>query len=398
MLNEHRLFARRAIESLRLGVPTMSSVTALPPAQPEIIEATQRLRRSRGSDAPNGMLLEGDFGSGKSHLLTYLVSEARDDGYATSYVSISKEIPLHRLDLFYNAAIASLLYPDDRMGGSLSGALECLDRKGMPYDHLRQRLSDGIPIVGATVDLFVRSRHNSEVMQWIVDFWDGAPLSIYEFRRYARGVIPDIQALRRPTSADLALGRFEATAALLAAAGCKGWLIVADELELIAKFTTLSRMKSYATIGALFGNASQTFPRFVGGLTPDFRTAVFEYRNDLVEIQEYQARLSPALSIAQGTAFLNAPANRFPLRPLSQLDLGRAAESIRQVYRVAFAMDSLSEIRDSDIHSGQRLRTLVRKWITQWDIELVYGRPVEILTHALDHDLSEDQAFDEGSL
>jgi hypothetical protein len=58
-------------------------------------------------------------------------------------------------------------------------------------------------------------------------------------------------------------------------------------------------------------------------------------------------------------------------------------------------MDSISEVRDIDAHSGQRLRTMVRKWITQWDIELIYGRPAEILTYTLDHDLSEDQAFDD---
>jgi hypothetical protein len=395
MLNQHRLFARRAIESLRLGVPTASSVTALPPFQPEIIEEAQRLRRGRGSTGRNGMLLEGDFGSGKSHLMTYLLAEARDDGFATSYVSVSKETPLHRLDLVYGAAIASISYPDERMSGTLTGALEALDRNSAEYAHLRRSLSERLPITSSVIELFVKSRHNAEVMQFVVDFWDGAPLSIYDFRRYARGIIPDIQMLRRPPSSELALGRFETAAALLMAAGCRGWLIVLDELELIAKFTTLSRMKSYATIGSLFNRAPEVFPRFIGGLTPDFRSEVFENRDDLSRIPEFEHRLPSPFSVANGTDFINAPANRFRLRSLDLAHLRDAATSILEVYRVAFAIDSLSEIKDQDLQPGQRLRTLVRKWITHWDIELLYQRSAEIQTRQLEPDLSEDEAFDE---
>src|SRR6266496_2345981 len=68
---------RRAIEALRSGVPNRDAVLALGCTQPEI----EKMFRQRLQDAKQGlvdgsktygMLVEGDFGTGKSHLLEYL--------------------------------------------------------------------------------------------------------------------------------------------------------------------------------------------------------------------------------------------------------------------------------------------------------------------------------------
>ena len=79
--------ARRAIEALRAGVPNRDAVRLLSTQQPQAEERFRRqlgaLARDAAAERPtSGLLLAGDFGAGKSHLLEFLehrgVEIARD--------------------------------------------------------------------------------------------------------------------------------------------------------------------------------------------------------------------------------------------------------------------------------------------------------------------------------
>ena len=52
-----------------------------------------------------GMLVAGDFGTGKSHLLGYLESQALAQNFVCSRVVVSKETPLFDMDKMYKAAV-----------------------------------------------------------------------------------------------------------------------------------------------------------------------------------------------------------------------------------------------------------------------------------------------------
>ena len=94
--------ARRAIEALRNGVPNRDAVRALGCHQPRAETAFASLL-DRASDAGNppasaqGMLISGDFGAGKSHLLAHLEHLALSRNFVCSRVAISKETPLYDL-------------------------------------------------------------------------------------------------------------------------------------------------------------------------------------------------------------------------------------------------------------------------------------------------------------
>ncbi len=68
---------RRAVEALRAGVPNRDVVRQLPPMQRDIEERFSALLTATEAgwteekQAP-GLLIEGDFGTGKSHWLEYL--------------------------------------------------------------------------------------------------------------------------------------------------------------------------------------------------------------------------------------------------------------------------------------------------------------------------------------
>lgn len=122
---------RRAIEALRSGVPNHDTVRALGCAQPEIEEAFRRQLMAAAdgvaadSQAP-GLLVSGDFGSGKSHLLEYLMHVALEQRFVCSKVVISKETPLHDPAKLYRSAIRAAVVPD-RKGSALTEVASSLD-------------------------------------------------------------------------------------------------------------------------------------------------------------------------------------------------------------------------------------------------------------------------------
>src|SRR5690349_3203499 len=88
----------RAVEALRAGVPNRDVVRELPPVQPDIEERFDLLLQAtsaRGEQKPlPGLLLEGDFGTGKSHWLEYFQHVALENHFICSTVVLSKETPL----------------------------------------------------------------------------------------------------------------------------------------------------------------------------------------------------------------------------------------------------------------------------------------------------------------
>jgi hypothetical protein len=103
---EVRLAARSAIEALRAGVPSSAGVRALGCDQPRIEkEFVHRLDNIAAGAAAEGMLIKGDFGTGKSHCLEYFRELALDRRFVVSRIYVNKETPLHDpVKLFQGAA------------------------------------------------------------------------------------------------------------------------------------------------------------------------------------------------------------------------------------------------------------------------------------------------------
>src|SRR4051812_27791547 len=111
-----RIHSRRAIEAVRSGVPNRDAVRALGCHQPE---AERRFKDQlgavsdsfrEGKQAP-GFLIEGRFGTGKSHLLEYLQHLALDAHFVCSRVVISKETPLYDPHKVFLSAMETAIAP-----------------------------------------------------------------------------------------------------------------------------------------------------------------------------------------------------------------------------------------------------------------------------------------------
>ena len=125
------LNARLALEALRNGVPNREAVKILGCNQPKAERLfEQMLSKAEDSENPpsdaQGMLVSGDFGTGKSHLLTHLENLALSRGFVCSTVAISKETPLYDLAKVFKSAMdnARMPYRSGRLIEELGQALK----------------------------------------------------------------------------------------------------------------------------------------------------------------------------------------------------------------------------------------------------------------------------------
>src|SRR5689334_1432347 len=116
MDTDHTFEYRRALEALRNGVPNRDAVRELGTTQAELESAfLERVSavesQSREGKQVRGLLIAGDFGSGKSHLLDYFEHLALARNFVASRIVISKETPLFDPEKVYLAAIEGASVP-----------------------------------------------------------------------------------------------------------------------------------------------------------------------------------------------------------------------------------------------------------------------------------------------
>ena len=396
--------SRRAIEALRAGVPNRDAVQEMGTDQPAI---EHRFHQTLGQVAGTalgggqlpGMVVAGDFGSGKSHLLEYLQHLALDQRFACSKVVISKEAPLGQPHQLYRTAVHSLRLP--RGIGGLDALVLQLDKRSGPYAAAARRIATDAgsfdPLFQASFRVW-EEVNDPPIMENMVSFWRGERLRIQDLRDAVRRTGIQIPVKARKVS-ELAIPRFRFMAELVAAAGLQGWVILLDEVELLATFSLQARANSYRTLATLLGLTGDTLPGIftVATVTTDLETEVFHKRQDQEKIPiKFAERLGDIMAdIQAGIESLQASSpGRATLEPVSQQKLQEAHEKARHLYTDAYGW-APPPAEVSQRESSARMRQYVRAWITRWDLMRLFpGYSPEIETANYVPDLSERQGLD----
>jgi P-loop Domain of unknown function (DUF2791) len=372
------LTQRRAIEALRAGVPNRDAVRHLGTDQRAVekrfVDALGEVgAERRGGRQLAGLLIGGDFGAGKSHLLEWLQHIALDQNFAVSKVVISKDAPLGQPHRMFRTAMHSLRLPKV-VGGIEEVALQ-LRPDSASYAGMYQRIQDpqsGFdPLFQASLLVHERVK-DAEILSKMVAFWRGEKLDMTEIRRSLKALGQPMQ-LKQRRIADLALPRFRFAAELLAGVGYSGWVLLLDELELVAAFSLRARAQSYATLARLLGYApGEAVPGLytVAAGTNDLTTILFEDRRDQERIPQRLAdRLPELMPAAQAGMDLLRPSSsaRMDLVPQDESALLRTYDKIRDLYETAFGWTPPNGRPDLGERSV-RMRQYVRRWITQWDL------------------------------
>ncbi len=407
-MSARRIEQRRAIEALRSGVPNRDAVRALGSAQEAIEQRFEaKLETVRARQAAGGLIVGGDFGSGKSHLLEYLQHKALDEGFVASRVVVSKETPLHDPAKVFLAAVASASVPG-RRGAALAeiaAAPRTLDPDA--YQEftrwVNSRASGLDERFAATLYLYERLGDDPELADRIVRFWSGDPIGVAELKRRLREAGESATWTFQPIPArELALQRFRFAARLMAAAGFAGWVVLFDEVELIGRYSLLQRGRSYAEVARwVAGFEAEPLPALTAvlAITDDFDDAVLYQKNDRETVpNRLRGRQNPADVLAAERAELGMrliERELVRLVPPDRETLEAAYRELRRIHGEAHGWDP-PEIPRRQGLASRSMREHVRSWIQEWDLRRLdpaYRPQIEV--ERVEADYTENPALEE---
>jgi BREX system ATP-binding protein BrxC/D len=407
-MSEQRVQGRRAIEALRSGVPNRDAVRVLGSSQREIEDQFARqLDAVRHDGRAPGLLVRGNFGSGKSHLLEYLQHVALLEGFVTSKIVISKETPLHDPIKVFRTAAATAMVPDRRGSALAEIANNALDFDAPEYAELTRWVSSDEAALNerfdATLYLFRNLRGGDpEFAERIVRFWSGDPIGVAELKKKLREAGEGATfALSKVSARDLALQRFRFAAQLMVAAQYSGWILLFDEVELVSRYSVLQRAKSYAEIARwVEGFDDEPFPRLgaVLAITQDFESAVIDEKNDYENVPNRLRARGDELAAARAEKGMRViQRNRVDLAPPSDSVLDETYRRLNEIHSDAYGWDA-PEIPRERGRSTQSMREYVRAWINEWDLRRLDPTYVpDIEVEHVTTEYSEDPDFETAS-
>ena len=225
--------AKRAVMALKLGHMLEENVFDLSVGldgirkklESHVAEAVQR--------NPQSILVEGAWGTGKTHLLTLLKVLASQCGLATASVILDGEgiAMWEPMDLM-EAVLGSLRYPGDRMPLGIDEHLRNL-RSQVSQFRSESRL--GWRLARAIFEIPTSAFDESEVMEVIEDYLTmklAASQAMAKLRQFGwRVVLPPIKAQRIEERADRLGELLTGWAEFCVLTGAKGLVVVFDELD-----------------------------------------------------------------------------------------------------------------------------------------------------------------------
>ncbi len=187
-----------------------------------------------------------------------------------------------------------------------------------------------------------------------------------------------IYSLKPVKLRDLALQRFQFAARLILAAGYSGWVLLADEVELVGRYSVLQRGKSYAELARWMGRVEgQACPGLmaVAAITDDFALAVLQDKGDREAMgtklrakgtDEYVAIAGRAEA---GMRLIEREA--LTLQPPSEATLKNTYQRLKEIHGQAYGWEP-PELPVSVTATTRRMRSYVRRWVNEWDLRRLY--------------------------
>lgn len=415
-----RTESRRAIEALRAGVPNRDAVSQLgcnhPEAEARFEQLLSQVEESLVTEAAvPGILIAGDFGAGKSHLLEYLQHRALGQNFACSKVVISKETSFADPAKLFRAAVAELRVRA-KTGAGIVNIASGLEFNAPRYTDFFQWAA---PDASGLAPHFAGSLYvyeyggDMEFRSRIERFWSGDPLTNKDLGEKLRllGQQTTYPLQKLPAARLLAYQRFRFLAKLIGAAGYKGWVILIDEVELVGQYSFKSRARAYGEfarwMGALADSPDGTFPGLgaVAAITSDFEKAVItggkmdhEYVSGKLRASTHDEDHALATIAERGMRFILRNAERLPA--LSEEHVRRTYEDLRLIYERAFLWLPPAAHELPTIQTSSVMRSFVRRWITEWDIGRLFPgsvfepeeTPIQPASYHEDKDLEADDA------
>ncbi|PSM49117.1 hypothetical protein C7Y66_10860 [Chroococcidiopsis sp. CCALA 051] len=382
--DENRQQAIAIVESLRSGIPTRASTRELPDLRPSLTRLVkQDLAQLAQDKIPQGRLVWGAYGQGKTHALTTIEHIALDLGFAVSRVSLSREVSCHHLFNFYGRAASAIRTPNSQIFG-IQPALDKKEYGDLPDSPIQDPDRYIHPLPAIVLEDYFKA--NGEERDLLYGDLMGTRLAISDLRRIHRAcrgeALPKFEStfgVKKHGSA-----YFGVMADTLTWCGYKGWVILIDEVELIGRLGKVGRLDAYRNLNWLLNwSGTMPYPIYTVGV------AALSLRNDLwlssdpIQNAKRDRQQIPDLAGLKLGHEAKAEVNKFfetalgrqcpTTEPLSQDKLSKLLESLVERHRIAYAWDA-----QLDVHSlirdmgSQPVRTHIRAALEALDINYTY--------------------------
>ncbi len=400
--------ARGAIEALRAGVPNRAAIRLLGEHNGALVNpfldilgrCARELEVERQSE---GTFVWGGFGSGKSHLLGYMRELALQRNFVVSVVPVSKETPMFDPGRLYAAAVraAEVQGANDDL---MTVALSRLKPNTAPFERLeswatREAGAGALAAIFPAL-LWLVPRLGLDDHARIARFFGGGKLSATVVRSWLRqqgaAKLFDI----KPTGeAELARQRLRFAPRLLSSTGVSGWCVLLDEVELIGRYSPLQRGRSYAELARWLGrDAGDALPGIVAvaAFTDDYVSEMFDRRRDdefIPQALERKGLMRQAVQARDCMAQMRrAPGVR--LVAPDDFDLSAAQGRIAELYFDAYRRRPMS-LAIGERLAGKSMRQYIKSWITEWDMERLFGESAHIAIKPTPTDYTESAELDQ---
>jgi len=400
---------RTAVEALRNGVPNGKAVDILGSNQP-LAETQFRdllnsdLPEEHWVDNPRSLMISGDFGTGKSHLLEYFKHLALSENYICSMISVSKETPFNKLGTVFKSAIDEGIVPNN-VGHMINEISILLNYESREYVNFFQWVNnqdegDIHQIFPASVAV---NEHcpDLEIASKMRNFWAGEKLRQSDIRS-GLNMIGQSQnyKFRAPSQKILEPQRLRFVLELIKAAGYKGWVVLIDEFETISSYSILQRAQSYAELSRWLGLIpNEVYPGLVTvvSISDDYQLSVLEEKGDRDKVVPRLHAKNDDAGAAKARVGMAAISERLTLDEVDETTVNNTMEQIRVLYEKSYGWNTPPFESSSQASAGyqRRMRYKIRSAISQWDLKRLFPEiNPEIVVEEFKPGYEEDKAME----
>lgn len=384
--DDERLKAVAVVESLRAGVPTRESTRTLPDLRQDLTELIKKdlILFQQGQNIP-GRLVWGPYGQGKTHVLTAAEHLALDMGFAVSRVSLSREVSCHNLFHFYGRVATSLRIPDSQVFG-LQRIFNKKKASDLPESPIQETHRYIHPLPALILEDYFYT--DGEEQDMLYSFLMGNNLSISEFKRIHRVCrtqpLPKFEVNFK--TSEHASAFFGVLADAVRFCNYRGWVILIDELELVARLGKVSRLKAYRNLNWLLNwSGEMTYPIYTLGAAAVNMQDELWFSTDPKRTVDSRTipvlaeeRLGRAARDEMEDFFDKAISDDCPnVKPVNESDLIILLEELVKIHGIAYEWDAqLDAYKLLHDLGNQTVRTYIRATLEALDVQYLYQEEV----------------------
>ncbi len=375
--------ARAIIESLRRGSVPIEHVPHFTVGRERWLSIIEDdLANYIASGGAKVRFLNGDYGDGKTHFLSVVQHLVKREGFAVSFVVLTREVPMHKFELVYREIVSRLTTPQGTVGirGLLTHWLDTLQPQLDGQDdaartaHLETvaetlKSLDGVDLNFAhglislmqnrfrpMLDEETQEQREQERLT-LYQWFEGSRVSKRELRPFQI-----FESLDKNNSKRLLVSLIQ----FLRHLGHQGLILLLDELETVMAQSATVRNAAYENVRLFIDNAEQGNHLYVFfSIIPEVILAEKGFKS-------YDALWSRVRSVGEGGRLnyrsIVIDLHRTPLETSELLDLGRR---LRHIHELAYRWEAEAIVTDPFIQqvceTQQRMGVLseVRLFIKQ---------------------------------